>query len=268
MQAREVLYHFQQVGTWVNWKRTADVFLHGDPEAEVKGIATAWIPTDDAIREAHGKGLNLFITHEFGFLAGYAGTRKGDELNQKKQELLDKCGIILLRCHDTWDRMPEYGIPDAWASFLGFETESRPVEAFYKICIVDSLPLEQVADRILSKVRPLGQDTVLVMGDGSRRIRRLAVGTGAITHLPTMADLGADAIVASDDGCNFPTRVLWASDSDTPLLLVGHGTAEKPGMQAMARYLSKTFPEIPAGYVDVEIGHSVYQKTPCHDSIE
>ncbi len=62
MKAKEVLNHFREIGTWVDWNNTCDEFLHGDPEAEVKGIAAAWIATNDALREAADKGLNLFTT--------------------------------------------------------------------------------------------------------------------------------------------------------------------------------------------------------------
>jgi len=256
MKAADVREHFREVGTWVNWQRTCDQFLHGDPDAEVKGIATAWIPTNAAIREAADKGLNLFITHEPAFIEGYQGTTTGDDLAAKKKALLDEFGITLLRCHDTWDRMPECGIPDAWADFLGFPTEERPPESFYKVCLVDSLAVEETAAKVLEKVRPLGQDTVLIFGDRQKTAKRMAVGTGAITHLPTMYDLGVDLILATDDGMNFWNGGIWSADLDLPLLIVNHATAEKPGMQAMAQYLRKTFPDLPAEYVDVAFPYS------------
>ncbi|MFC1461903.1 Nif3-like dinuclear metal center hexameric protein [Verrucomicrobiota bacterium] len=256
MKAKDVMAHFQEIGKWVNWKKTCDQFLHGDAESEVRGIATAWIPTNAAIQEAHEKGCNLFITHEPAFYPGYEGTSSTDQLVNAKRELLDRLGITLLRCHDTWDRMPEFGIPDAWASFLGFETEERPVQSFYKICLVESVTVEQTARLILDKVRTLGQDSVLILGDKARKVSRMAVGTGAITHLPHMYELQPDVILATDDGINFWTGGHWAADLDIPLLVVNHATAEKPGMQAMARYLQGIFPEIPVAYVDVCYSYS------------
>jgi len=256
MRANDIMRHFQEVGRWVNWDRTCDQFLHGDPEAEVKGIAAAWIPTNEAIQEASEKGYNLFITHEPAFYPGYEETDTGMQLIQKKKELLDKLGVTLMRCHDTWDRMPEVGIPDAWASFLGFETEERPVESFYKICLLESLSVEQTAQLVAEKVRSLGQDTVLIFGDRHRTVTRMVVGTGAITNLPRMYALKPNLILATDDGMNFWTGGLWAADLDIPLLIVNHATAEKPGMQAMARYLKGVFPGTPVEYVDVRYPYS------------
>ena len=251
MKARTIREHFREVGRWVNWDETCDQFLHGDAESEVHGIAVAWIATQDAIRQAADNGCNLFITHEPVFYPGYEGHPTADRLVREKRELLDRLGMTLLRCHDTWDRMPEFGIPDAWASFLGFATEARPVESFYKICLLEPARVEDAARLILRKVRPLGQNTVLIFGDKDRKVARMAVGTGAITHLPSMYDLKPDVILATDDGMNSWTGGLWAADLRVPLLLVNHATAEKPGMQAMASYLKGIFPGTPVRYLDV-----------------
>ena len=116
--------------------------------------------------------------------------------------------------------------------------------------------MEETANRILEKVRPLGQDTVLMLGDRHKRVGRMAVGTGAITHLPSMYELNADLILATDDGINFWDGGLWAVDLGIPLLIVNHATAEKPGIQAMAGYLGKKFPGVRVGYLDVEFPYS------------
>ncbi len=251
MKANEVLAHFQSVGRWVNWEKTVDQFLHGDPGTEVRGIATAWIPTNKAIQEAADRGLNLFVTHEPAFMGGYKGQRSADEAAERKRRLLDSLGVTVLRCHDTWDRMPEVGIPDAWAAWLGFETEQRPVESYYKICLLSGVTVEEAARQVAERVAELGQDTVLIFGDRTMRVDRMAVGTGAITHLPRMLDLGADLLLATDDGMNFWDGGLWAADLGIPLLIVNHATAEKPGMMAMVDYLKGIFPGLPVEYIDV-----------------
>ncbi len=256
MKAREVMGHFREVGSWVNWDRTCDQFLHGDPDVEVKGIAAAWIPTNAVLRQAYDRGTNLFITHEPAFYGGYKGSATGDRLAGEKRSLLDELGITLMRCHDTWDRMPGVGIVDAWADFLGFESEARPTESFYKICLLGNLSVEEAANRVLEKVKPLGQDTVLIVGDRQKQVSRMAVGTGAITHLPRMYELDADVLLATDDGMNFWDGGLWAVDLGVPLLIVNHATAEKPGMQAMAEYLRGEFPGVEVEYLDVEFPYS------------
>jgi len=256
MKAKEIFDHFRGVGKWVNWDKTCDQFLHGDPDVEVKGIVTAWTATNAVLTAAADKGLNLFITHEPAFYQGYEETRTGAQLVSKKRRLLDERGITLMRCHDTWDRMPEVGIVDAWGALLGFEVEPRPVESFYKVCLLGDTTVEDTANRILEKVKPLGQNTILILGDGHKRVSRMAIGTGAITHLPSMYDLDADLILATDDGTSSWTGGLWALDLGIPLLIVNHATSEKPGMQAMTGYLRREFPGVTVEYLDVALPYS------------
>jgi len=259
VKGSEVLDHFRNVGQWVDWTRTCDQFLHGDPSIEVKGIAIAWIATNTCIKKAADRGLNLFITHEPIFYDAYRGTRSREDLVAKKKALLDKHSMTVLRCHDTWDRMPEVGIVDAWATFFGFETEPRPVESFFKLCLVGDSTVEELGRLILNKVRPLGEQTVLVCGDRKRKASRLAVGTGAITYLPSMYDLSPDVILATDDGINSWDSGLYALDIDIPLLIVGHSTAEKPGMHAMARYLKEKYTTVSVEYLDIDFPYSPIQ---------
>jgi len=253
MNALDIRQHFVEVGTWVDWEKTCDLFLHGDPAREVKGIACGWIPTNRAIREAGEKGLNLFVTHEGAFYYRWAETDAVAPMVAAKKDLLDRYDMTVLRCHDTWDRMPEVGIPDAWASWLGFDTEPRPTESFYKVCLLGGMTVAEAADRVLEKVRPLGQETIFFLGDRDRQVQRMAVGTGAITNLPAMNELGVDLILATDDGMNMWMGGQWAVDADVPVIVVNHATAEKPGMMAMAGYLRERFPDVPVAYIDAEI---------------
>ncbi len=250
-KAKAIREHFQGIGTWVDWELTEDLFLFGEPNLYVLGIAVAWIPTMDLINEAARSNLNLFITHEPAFYPGFENTASTQALIARKQELLTKNGITLLRCHDTWDRMPGYGIVDSWASFLGFESLPRPAESFYRICLIDNLTVTEIAQRVAKKITPLGQNSVLIFGDAKRRIRRMALGTGAITRLPDMHELEADLLLVSDDGMNYWTGGHWSADLEIPLLVVNHAVSELPGMQALASYLQEKYPSTPVKYLPV-----------------
>ncbi|MFW9894801.1 MAG: hypothetical protein ACFFD7_03260, partial [Candidatus Thorarchaeota archaeon] len=62
MKCIEVLKHFKDVGTWVNWEKSVDQFLYGDPEIDVKGIAVSWMPTIVNLKKSLKERCNLFIT--------------------------------------------------------------------------------------------------------------------------------------------------------------------------------------------------------------
>jgi putative NIF3 family GTP cyclohydrolase 1 type 2 len=246
-----------EIGAWVDWERTCDQFLFGEAEEEVKGIAVAWSPPNSLLKQAAEKGLNLFITHEPAFYHRFAGKPSAEKLRAEKEALLQGSGTALLRCHDTWDRMPDYGIVDAWAEHLGFATEPRSERSFYRICLTENRTVKEIGDRILQRVRPLGQSHVMLIGEAGARAGRLAVGTGAITGLPDMYELDADLILATDDGMNFWNGGLWAVDLPIPVLLVNHATSEKPGMKSLAGYLAERFPDLPVEYLDVPFPYTV-----------
>lgn len=258
MKAKSVREHFINIGTWVNWDLTEDHFLFGDPETEVSGIAVAWIATYDLIEEAAKKGFNLLITHEPVFYPGYENADSTQALIDRKQKLLEGHRIVVLRCHDTWDRMPEFGIVDSWAAALGFETLPRSVDSFYRICLTDNTTSSELARTVLEKVKPLGQNSVLLFGDPNRHIRRMAVGTGAITRFPEMHALQADLLLVTEDGMNYWTSALWAQDLDLPLIIVNHAVSEVPGMQALATYLRNQFPGVLVEYLDVPYNFSTF----------
>ena len=92
----------------------------------------------------------------------------------------------------------------------------------------------------------------LVVGDLDKTVHRMAVGTGAITRLPEMHDLGADVILATDDGNSWTRDGLWSLGMDVPVIFVAHGVSEIPGMMAMVEYLRGQFPDVPATHIAPE----------------
>ena len=249
MKASDFREHCKQVAHWVNWEDTRDQFMCGDPDADVKGIGVTWLATNARLRKAAELGLNFVIAHEGAFYPTYAETAVGERHHEEKRRLIEEFGLTLMRCHDTWDRMPEVGIPDAWAEWLGFPSDPRPVESFYRICRVDGRSVEELAREILDKVRPLGQQYVGYMGDPEAAVRRMAIGTGAITRLATMLELGADVLLATDDGVSTTAAGLLAHDMAAPTLIVNHACAELPGMMAMVGYIEERFPGVPVRYL-------------------
>jgi putative NIF3 family GTP cyclohydrolase 1 type 2 len=249
MIANDFREHIKPLAGWVDWDNTVDQFMHGDPQATVRGIACTWLATDPVLQRASEKDLNFVIAHEGIFYEQLAHYRSEKKHHAAKRKLIDRLGITIMRCHDTWDRFPSYGVADTWADYLGFPTEPRQNDSFYVICDVSGMTGLEVAQVILSKVQGLGQDYVNMMGNLSRKVDRLAVGTGAITRLPEMRELGADLLLATDDGLHTTYNGLYSVDQDIPVIVVNHPTAELPGIQAMIPYIQKHFPGVPVEYL-------------------
>ncbi len=253
----DLMAHFEEIAWWVDWNETNDVIMHGAAEDEVEGIAVGWIASDRAVREAAERGANLFVSHE-GLFYPLPGEEESVERTfQERRELLDSLGMSVVRCHDTWDRMPEIGIPDAWATWLGFTTEERETKSFYKICLTGGMALDALATVIVGRCAELGQTSALVVGDGSRFVRRMAVGTGAITRLTEMMRLEPDVILATDDGVTWTRDVLYATGMDVPMIVVSHPVSELPGMMRLAEYLGEQFPDVPVRYQPIDYPRTV-----------
>lgn len=109
-----------------------------------------------------------------------------------------------------------------------------------------------MAQSVLTKIRPLGEEMVRIVGDPNAKVHRLAVGTGAITRLPEMHALRADILLTTDDGISTTAAGLWSLDLGVPMLVINHATAELPGMMAMAGYIEKHFPGVPVRYLPGE----------------
>jgi putative NIF3 family GTP cyclohydrolase 1 type 2 len=259
MRAIDVDRHMRGVGTWVDWSSTVDTFKCGDPQAEVRGIAVAWQSQWPALRAAHDAGCNLFVTHEPTFYVHRDDDpgQYDDARTEAKRRWLAETGLVVYRCHDVWDVVPERGVRDSWARGLGLHGPPLAEDArrYYGLYPVEPQPLLDLARTLAARLRPLGQGQVQLHGDATHTVSRLAIGTGAACRVPGMAALrasdgrGPDALLVTDDGMSYWADGSWATDRDLPLLVVNHATAEEWGLQSLAAYLRATFPDVPVHHL-------------------
>ncbi|RKZ72641.1 MAG: hypothetical protein DRQ57_16785 [Gammaproteobacteria bacterium] len=251
MKCKEIDKYFRKVFPYVDWQTTSDGFKYGDPNREITKIAVGWQSLMESLEDAADKGCDLFITHEptfpqWNFDENDADieTVKSKEPFLTKSKFLDKHAITVYRCHDGWDSFPEYGILDSWSAYLGLDNiiETRQ---YYKLHEVAPVSAWEMTKIIAGKLKNLGQESVEFTGDKNKIIKRVGVGTGAITDIEVMLEMGADFIVISDDGLpGYWFQGAIARDLGIPFCTVNHATAEIPGMHNMVKYLNKQFPDI------------------------
>lgn len=253
LKAKDLHKHMQKIGDWVDWENTCDKFLAGDPESDVKGIAVAWMPTSGNLEKALELDRNLFVTHEPLYACEPDVSRLigPDDAWVRKKRWLEEKLMVVYRCHDFWDDYPEVGIHGAWAKWLGFDGKPLVQKRFYEVHEVRETSLEELARRVLEKVKPLGQEAVHMVGDPKKRVSRIALGTGAITNYRQMYDMDADVLMLTDDGTRLWESGQWSLDMGVPLIIVNHSTAEEPGMITLARYVQDAFPNIPVQHIPV-----------------
>jgi hypothetical protein len=260
MRAIDVDRLMRQLGTWVDWSTTVDTFKAGDPQAEVRGIAVAWQSRWPALRQARALGCNLFVTHEPTFYV-HRDDNPGayaDEQTEAKRAWLAETGMVIYRCHDVWDSVAEHGIRDSWARGLGLQGPpvAEDERRWYGVYDVPPQPLATLARQLAARTAEIGQDHVQVVGAPDREVRRLAIGTGAITRPTVMSRLlapdggGPGALLVTDDGIRFWGDGSWAIDRDIPLLVVNHATAEEWPMRSLAAYLRRHFPGTPVHHLE------------------
>lgn len=271
LKSNELHTYNQKIGYWVNWDRTCDQFLAGNPESEVEGIAVSWMPTFKNLEQAKEMNCNLFVTHEplYAFeidetgqivsttpsrslqLKKRHGLLRPSDPWVKKKKWLEKTGMVVYRCHDFWDDYPEVGIHGAWAKWLGFNDKPLTKKKWYEVHSTGDTTLGELAKNILKKIKSLGQEAVQIVNDENTKVSKIALGTGAITNYRQMFDMGADVLLLTDDGTRLWESGQWAMDTGVPLIIVNHSTAEEPGMITLSKYIRDAFPNIPVKHIPV-----------------
>jgi len=228
-----------------------DTFKTGDPQSEVRAIAVGWMSYTWALEKALELGCSLFVTHEPTF---YDHLDEDQEVFRlpgavAKREFLKDSGLVVLRCHDLWDLMPEIGIPDSWGRFLGLGEPVRSAR-YVRAYEIEPQPAAQFAAILAGRLAPLGQPGVQLMGPGEKRIESVALGTGAITPVLEMAaELQADAVITTDDGIDYWRDGALAIDLGIPIFVVNHPVSELAGVAALAEHLQMAFPGIPVHHI-------------------
>ncbi|MBP7935244.1 MAG: Nif3-like dinuclear metal center hexameric protein [Phycisphaerae bacterium] len=249
--AQDVHDYLMRLGPWVDLKDTVDTFKAGDPATVVKKMAVAWMSYTWALRQAVEQGCNLFVCHEPTF---YDHVDKDEsvfafEAARKKREFVRESKLVIVRCHDVWDRVEKEGIPSAWAEFLGLTRLVRK-DTFCHVYEVPSTTVHDFAREVAAKVAFLGQQAVELIGPESKQIRTVAIGTGAITPFRRMVgELKADLVIATDDGFCYWRDGALAVDMEYPVIVVHHGCSEEFGLRKLADHLTRAFPAVPVMFI-------------------
>jgi len=236
---------------WIDLEETVDTFKSGGPEVEVTGIGVGWMSYTWALKKTLEQGMNMFITHEPTYFEHRDNDPSVFEIDgvPEKKKFIEESGIVILRCHDLWDRYPDIGITSGWAKLLGF---SDPVfdDGYFKVFDVSGKTAGDVARQVAGNVAPLGQEAVQLIGDESTKVRRAAIGFGAGTpYRHFIKELKADLAICSDDGFRYWRDGGMAIDLGLPVIIVNHPVTEENGMKLLAEHLAGKFPSIPIKHI-------------------
>jgi len=233
---------------WVKPDKTVDTIKIGDPDKPVHKAGVCWYPSIENIRAAHDAGCDLLVCHEPTFWEHQAAepTWRNKAPGAAKREFLEQTGMTILRAHDTWDQWPEIGIRDAWARFLGLDKRvyASTADNYYGVYEVPKQTLREFARYVAGKVKPIGEDSVRVMGDPERAVSRPAVGVGCAVPDTECVEAGADVLIVCYDGASYWAQRERMHELGAAVIVVEHGTSEIPGIMALRDHLAEKFPQI------------------------
>ena len=237
---------------WVDRERTVDTVKLGDSTRPIRKAGVCWFASIETIRAAQDAGCDLLVCHEPTFWdhAPAEAAWRDKEPGLSKRKLIEGTGMVVLRAHDTWDQWPGIGIRDSWATWLGLEKRVYASEGhnLYAVYEVPEQTLREFARYVAAKVRPLGEDSVQVLGDPNRKVRRPAVGVGCIGPDQPAVEHGADVLIVCYDGAPYWAVRERLCEFGAAVITLEHGTTEMPGLENLCKHLAERFPDVEFQY--------------------
>lgn len=253
LKAIDIHNHFISCADWINPECTVDKIILGDPNKEIHRVLVTWISSFHAIRTAVEQHFDMIITHEPTFWNHNNEQEEMDkgELGLAKKKYILESGLVILRCHDVWDKMPEIGIPWAWARFLGLGKTPKAIDRSETQHRYDIGPvtLDVLAGMIAEKTAILGEPFIQVIGNSHQIVSKVGIGTGCGCDIATFQKMGCDVSIVCDDGSCYWSNISRATDGNHPVLRVNHGTSEEPGMVTLTEYVNTHFSEVNAVHI-------------------
>lgn len=137
MTANEAVERIKKnLGVPWNDRTYRDTFKAGNPETEVKGIATTFMATLNQLQRSHAAGMNFVVTHEPTFWSDTDAVKDlaDDPIYQFKVDFCKKNDMVVWRLHDHLHARKPDLIWVGLARALGWQDrESSPDRRRYTI---------------------------------------------------------------------------------------------------------------------------------------
>jgi putative NIF3 family GTP cyclohydrolase 1 type 2 len=242
-----------------DWQQTGlDGFKAGDPQAEVRGIATTAMATMEVLQQASKTGRNLIITHEPTFFGirdgapppaapggrgggfGGGGVAADDPVYKAKREFIEKNNMVVFRLRDHWQTRKENDRVVGLADSLGWSKHMVPGETM--MFDIPSATVEETVALIRKKLNLRGG--LRAVGDPKAKVRRVMLYPGMMTPDIMLKYFGqVDLLIAGEVReweCTTYAGDMNSAGEKRSLVTIGRVASEDPGMRVCATWL-KTF---------------------------
>lgn len=228
-----------------SWKDYCPNGLQVEGRAEVQRVVCAVTASQRVLDEAVLRKADAVVVHHGYFWRGESGRVTG--VRQRRLKTLLTNDINLLAYHLPLDAHPELGNNAGLGRLMGWVGEGcfadQRLGWLGRLAEVSNG--HQIARSLAAR---LGREPLLV-GDGDRKVQRIAWCTGAAQgFFEDAIAAGADLYVSGEVS---EQTVHLARESGVPYLAAGHHATERYGAMALASHLGRYF-DLDASFVDEE----------------
>jgi dinuclear metal center YbgI/SA1388 family protein len=206
---------------------------------QVTSLATGVSAHAELFELAAAERVQLLVVHH-GLFWG-SGVEVLDEVLKRRLKLLFDAGIALAAYHLPLDAHPEIGNNALIASALGAHELARfALHRGEPIGILAHFAGDGLAaNELFARVGELTEREPLVFEAGHRRVRRLAIVSGAGSDfLPDAAAEGADAFLTGEPA---ERAMAMARESRLHFIAAGHYATETFGIKRLGEHLAERF---------------------------
>lgn len=233
--------------------QTVDTFKAGNPNSEVKGIATCMFADMNTLREAVKCGCNFIITHEpvfYNHLDETAGF-ENDQVYLEKAKYIEKNKLVIFRFHDHIHRTNPDGIYEGMLNKLGWKENS--VSGSQSLFQFHETTLAKFSKELKNK---LGLESIRIIGNAEMKFTKVGFAAGApggSSHIRMLQNPEIEVLVAGE-APEWETY-LYANDAvsqgkNKAVIFLGHIKSEEAGMKYCAEWLRDFVKDVPIIFIE------------------
>ncbi len=232
---------------------TVDKFKAGNPQTELKGIATCMFADMAVLKKAVDKGCNFIITHEPVFYNHLDETTsfKNDAVFEDKMKFIKENNLVIFRFHDHIHRTEPDGISAGMIDKMGLKKYAvNGSQEFFRI------PETTVGNFSNELKKKFGMESIRVIGNPKMEFSKLAFMAGAPggqSHIKTLQYPQVEVLIAGE-APEWETY-LYANDAveqgkNKAVIFLGHIKSEESGMKYCADWLNNFIEGVPVIFIE------------------
>lgn len=232
---------------------TVDQFKAGNPDVELKGIATCMFADLATLKKAVELGCNFIITHEPLFYNHFDNTDAyaNNLVFKAKKAFIEKNSLVIFRFHDHIHSTEPDGISEGMIHKLGLKEYAKNGSLTHF-----ELPEQNVGEYAKSLKKMLGLATVRIVGNPEMKFTRLAFMAGAPggqRHIQVLQNPDVEVVLAGE-APEWETY-LYANDATEAgmkkaVIFLGHVKSEEAGMEYCASWLKTFIKGVPVHFIE------------------